>query len=885
MPFPQTELIESALLNGKWDNSTKPSQIADLAKSVVNGDFGVVLQSPLAKKIFVPSSTEDGQNSGLFNAGSSLTDKPADDDAIRLILAVACLHAFIQINWTGPDLDFKVLDVLQITASDVTEESLNQRAVSELAYGGEPAYHLTQYAMLLRLAQLLLDVPSHCASVPWWKLRVALVHQQILDEPAPLPPVIISALEPLAPIYAGDPELSGRLELEQGLLQHFVAQDKIAAEYFIKAARATGMEYELTGALGKRTKFQQNELSQLVLLAESQLKVEERTADSSSTKPSSTGGQVPETLALNDDTLLEQTAFTSSSPSAHARLSHLDPSSQPPLHPLDQSILLAMCLNVKNTSPVHGLTSEQMTPYVSRVISHPLNWSVHTMALLLRARLESTRTRTVERATLQLQALIEQMPTADAPVAERLRYAHALPLPSKWEMEKELATRFLSLGAVRSALDIFERLEMWEEVVKCWQAMERRDKGVTIVRDLLEGRKAEADVVLARGKAGTTEARRASMDLAREAKLWCLLGDLEPEHAVEHYGRAWAVSGQTAGRAMRSLGGYHFARGEYAEAITCLKRAVAINPLLSRSWFILGCACMRVEDWTEARVAFGRCVSIDEEDGESWSNLASMYMRMGANNKMVDESAEDASDSVPFENKLLAFRALKQGLRSAYENWRMWYNYMIVSIQVGELSEACRALGRVVESRGAGAVDEDVLERLVNAVTRAPTVEEAPQEGPEGEAAAQAASNPNEGRGLLRPVKHLLEDVVLPRTSSSPRVFRAYAKLLTWEARWDDALKAAMDAYRCSAAGAMEAGETDVARWREAVGDVEDVVDALRNFGPRSADGGAKWRLQARSIVRTFMGKTRDAFGDEPEWGKVEEMLEELKPQRRDDDA
>jgi tetratricopeptide (TPR) repeat protein len=276
-----------------------------------------------------------------------------------------------------------------------------------------------------------------------------------------------------------------------------------------------------------------------------------------------------------------------------------------------------------------------MTPYVARVITHPLNWSVHTMALLLRARLESNRTRTVERATLQLQALIEQMPTADAPVAERLRYAHALPLPSKWEMEKELATRFLSLGAVRSALDIFERLEMWEEVVKCWQAIERRDKGVTIVRDLLEGRKAEADVVLARGKAGTTEARRANMDLTREAKLWCLLGDLEPENAVEHYERAWAVSGQTAGRAMRSLGGYHFAKAAYPEAIACLKKAVAINPLLSRSWFILGCASMRVEDWAEAKAAFSRCVAIDEEDGESWSNLASMYMRMGADNKVV----------------------------------------------------------------------------------------------------------------------------------------------------------------------------------------------------------------------------------------------------------
>ncbi|KAJ6491426.1 hypothetical protein C8R47DRAFT_1319720 [Mycena vitilis] len=873
MPAPPIALIETALLTGKWDTSAESSDVLDLAKSVADGDFAAALQSPLAKKLFARSSSDDGE---LFDAELAVTGDAADDDAIRLILAVACLHSFIQINWTGPELDFTVLDILQITSSETTEDDLNRRAIAELAYGGEPAYHLTRYAMLLRLAQLLLDAPSqHCQSVPWWKLRVTLVHQQILDEPAPPPSTILSVLEPLTPVYANDAELSGRLELEKGLLQHITSQDKLAAEYFIQAARATGMEYELTGALGRRTKFQQNELSQLILLAESQLKAEERPKNSSAVEPPPSSGQVPETIQLNDDTLLEQTAFTSSSPSAHSRLSHLDPAAQPALHPLDQSILLAMCLNVKNTSPVHGLTGEQMSPYVARVITHPLNWSVHTMALLLRARLESNRTRTVERATLQLQALIEQMPTADAPVAERLRYAHALLLPSKWEMERELATRFLSLGAVRSALDIFERLEMWEEVVKCWQSMERREMGVGIVRDLLEGRKAEADVVLARGKAGRSDARRATMDRTREAKLWCLLGDLEPENAVEHYQRAWTLSGQTAGRAMRSLGGYHFARAEYPEAIECLKKAVAINPLLSRSWFILGCACMRTEDWAEAKAAFSRCVAIDEEDGESWSNLASMYMRMGANKEIADDSS-DTSEAVPFENKLLAFRALKQGLRSAYENWRMWYNYMIVSTEVGELSEACRALGRVIESRGAEAVDEDVLERLVNAVTRASTVEEEDVPADAAEAAQLVGSNPNEGRGLLRPVKHLLEDIVLPRLSSSPRVFRAYARLLTWECRWDDALKASMDAYRCSAAGTMDRGETDVAKWREAAGDVEDIVDALRNFGPRSSDS-RNWEFRARSIVRTFMGKTKDTFEDEPEWAKVQEMLDELK--------
>jgi tetratricopeptide (TPR) repeat protein len=257
------------------------------------------------------------------------------------------------------------------------------------------------------------------------------------------------------------------------------------------------------------------------------------------------------------------------------------------------------------------------------------------MALLLRSRLESTRTRTVERSTLQLQALVDQMKTTtetdgsnSAPLSERLRYFHAIPLPSKWEMERELAERFISLGVVKSAMEIFERLEMWEEVVKCHVSLERPDRGIAIVKDLLEGSKVEAETVLSRGKAGFVDPakRRRVLDTAREAKLWCILGDLQPEKAAEHYKRGWEISKHTSGRAIRSLGGYHFARHEYEEARECLRLAVKINPLLSRSWFILGCTCIRLEDWDGAKEAFGRCVSIDEEDGESWNNLASIYL-------------------------------------------------------------------------------------------------------------------------------------------------------------------------------------------------------------------------------------------------------------------
>jgi tetratricopeptide (TPR) repeat protein len=481
------------------------------------------------------------------------------------------------------------------------------------------------------------------------------------------------------------------------------------------------------------------------------------------------------------------------------------------------------------------------------------------------------------------------MPTADSEVFERLLYFYSIALPSKWEMEKELGMRYLSIGVVRSALEVFKRLEMWEEVVKCWQSMERSDKAITIVRDLLEGRKEESDAILSRGKA-TSETRRSQMDVAREAKLWCLLGDLEPANAVQHYQHAWEISKQTSGRAVRSLGGYHFARGNYSEAIGYLNKAVAINPLQHRSWFLLGCAHIRVEQWLQARDAFSKCVSIDDEDGESWNNLASVYMRMATpRNEGSDEtnagSNQAAGISVPFENKILAFRALKQGLKYKFENWRMWTNYMLISMDVGELSEACQALGRVVELRaekdGSKVVDIDVLDRLVGAVTRGENDESGTSGGVEDQVEDPKTRITH---GLERQVTELFSRTILPRISSSPRIFQAYARLLTHKEQWVGALEAHLNAYRTSV-GSDTTVETDIARWREAITEVEEIVDILRNLGPKALAGHGtpdspqtqNWDFQAKSIVRSFMGRTKESFGDEPEWERLTALMTELR--------
>ena len=221
----------------------------------------------------------------------------------------------------------------------------------------------------------------------------------------------------------------------------------------------------------------------------------------------------------------------------------------------------------------------------------------------------------------------------------------------------------------------------------------------------------------------------------------------------------------------------------------------------------------------------------------------------------------------------------------------MWSNYMIVAVDCGELAEACHALSRVVEERaekvGDESVDHDVLERLVDAVTKASADTHSTEnqgQYPNGSAATDSKYNPNEGQGLYNRVNDLFIRTLLPRLSSSPRIFRAYARLLVWKSEWGLALETHMNAYRVSVIN-DEKVETDISRWREAVIEVEDLVDILTNLGPRAVakdqeEKGAKktsWQFQARSVVRTFMGRTKDAFGDEPEWGRLDDVLQSLR--------
>ncbi|KAJ2197808.1 CCR4-NOT core subunit cdc39 [Coemansia sp. RSA 522] len=655
-----------------------------------------------------------------------------------------------------------------------------------------------------------------------------------VDDAAPVPEPNSSNSDAWDNVSVADRELWARFLLELGVVysQHSMPLD---SKRMVKLAQdASGLQWQMTGARGKRTRFQTFDTTQLVLLAKSARRVDRDTHEAA-----------PEALELNDDVLLEHLEFT-------------DPdteiSNPADLQTIDKCMLLAFCLNVQNENPAHGLTSEQMLPFVTRVLQHTGNWSVYTMALLLRSRLERSKTRTVERATLQLQQLVDQIThplpgSEEAGAGERMQYVFALSLPSQWALERELAEQFISLGVVRSALDIFERLQMWDDVISCYTMLGQTDVAERIVRSELE-------------------------KTPDRPKLWCILGDLTKD--PKHWHHAWEVSGHRYARAMRTLGSYNFAKYEFAESVECYENAVRLNPLYENSWYILGCASMSIEQWDKAARAFLHVVSIDENNGESWNNLATAYLRMGP------------------EYRTRALHALREAVKFLHDSWRVWSNFMHVSLSLGMLSLSVQAMGRLVDLRagkmGADCVDLDVLRSIISAVSH----------GAAFAGMSEADAKAKEQR-LISQIDSLLVRKIEARITSSAPVWRAMADYWFWRNDFTHCLDCYIKAYRCISNMPQVSYAPPV--FNDAVDAALELVSMYENFGEKTQvvrvpsesndqDGVvpserktvaveqlvcADWKHQAKMVLRGLIGKGKESFEGTPAYIKLVDALNELR--------
>ncbi|THC92952.1 hypothetical protein EYZ11_007570 [Aspergillus tanneri] len=910
-----------------------------------------ILRLPLAKTVFGLNTADDealGRVSrGEISYSTFLVEKAKavsqtqvdglsyEQQRSQLFhIGLAALFSFLQSNVTGPPLEFNSAEVIVPPSlrSDVTTlRAVRAHVIRELSVDGESAYKLTPNVELFSVAKtLLVDADVLLANGPLMartaRMRVRFLHQKMLSETTgTLQDAIYADLEEISKIIltgSSNPQEIGSFLLERATIHTHHGFDAKARADLEQAAANRNFEFALTGKLGKRTKFQDRDISQLVLLAKSADDTSKSTEIEGDSKPSG-----PKNLDLNDDTLLESISFTKpdgqqsqgkpvtvqDESALSPALASLDPGNQPILDPIDSSILLALASAITNTSPENGLTREETHPYATRVLEGgSSNWQIYTQALLMQALVDQV---IADTATLDSQASTSvEEPTTFLPrpeqsesasAAERLEYIWVLSFSTRWDLEAELASRWVQLGGLRTALDIYERLQMWAEAALCYAATEKEEKAKSIVRrQLYEPTSKDTE-----DENEKFEGPELSPLPADAPRLFCILGDINADPAM--YERSWEVSNQRYARAQRSLARHYLTLKPPAleKAEEAYRKSLHINRLNHSAWFALGCVQLELQRWDDAIDSFTRTVQLEDTDAEAWSNLAAAILRSPKPDESTstvrtpteqrpDEEADQEAEKVredPYKHKREALAALHRAAQLKHTDARIWDNVLTVAASIPPpftpFRDAVTAQRRVIEllgsKKGEKCVDQPILGMFIDHLVTAYdynqlliNVNEGSDSAPEY--VIRSGTIPGQ-------ILSLLDNCVVPLITHSAPLWLLVARVEEFREQPLKAFEAHEKAWRATVAsctqGAFQMG--DEKKWMEVVRSTERLVrNGYAKYGPMDKEGqhnvdepelvAKDWRFKARSAVRGILGKGKEFWEDSEGWNRLKELQSEV---------
>ncbi|EJS42104.1 YNL313C [Saccharomyces arboricola H-6] len=720
------------------------------------------------------------------------------------------------------------------------------------------------------------STPGLLALAHWWRARALLTHLSLIPEPSGFQASVAAATyQSIDLVHAVVKDLPGGVDegfkrqlyatyyLENVKCSLAINTEHLCLESLTKVKRITNFQFVMTGARATRTKYQQKAHAGLIILAKS------FTFQDSAM---STKSVAPETFALESELLLEKPHFESIAdepldeqiygkrpkldldsgyeedkllPLALRQenipesLRDSDPNGQPALSDFDNIQLILRLYTIKNTTPAKDpLVEEELTALLSRILYQDgkKNWSIFARSLWERSIIETTKAKTLERGLLQMQSLVEELDlkiksklipnSNEINVASRLSYIHQLPFIPRWELDATLAEKYMSLGILKSAVEIYERLGMACETALCYAAVG-------------DEKKAE-EVLLQRIKENNLDARAYS-----------IMGDIKQDPSL--WEKSWEIGKYV--NAKNSLAKYYFnppakskIQPDLAATLKHLNDSLRQYPLSFETWYFYGCVGLQCSKMELAAEAFSRCVSLDPYHALSWSNLSAAYIQLG---KLKE-----------------AYSCLKRAVASdAQKNWKIWENYMLVAVKLNEWDDvlvACKQLVNIRRDKsGEGSIDLPIIEKLVELlVTSDYSVE------PEKLSYFQ--------KSCTEFICNTLPQVI----TTSARCWRLVARVELWRKRPWAALECHEKAYR--AIFHSPDLETDEQVWNDTVDACEDLVAAYESLGEMEGKFGPgslvckDWKYKCRSTIKALMSKGKGRWDDSPAWDRLMEARSQI---------
>jgi len=705
-------------------------QVLDLFVAIAEGRYHHVLESEAGKTVLdffeklissefeqIPVEVREkgvGDLLNGFEAHVGTLLKGADDVTQAKVFAVGVtfLSIYMRNNVTGPAYErgFSFL-------SDENLALLNKFTLSSLAMSGEDVYLNATDLFTLDVARRILVqnsslYSSKFHSISWWAARVCVQHQRLLSEN-------VRAIRDLTESYfpdaisnyglnldiGGDHEeksisdlraktspleqaLSAQLYVEAGRNYQTYWKYTLVEDCLERASKSIGLDFECTGIMGVRTRFQRDKKAQLVVKARSSTAstASSATSDSDVSCGSTIDDEalLPIDVALDDDTLLENPS--------------LDEDVNVFLTTVDRTVLLAWSLEVRNKNPTGDELAEmEILAFVERVLlgarKGEASYAVMFSALHSRSYLQRKTNRKQDRSLMQIESLTYEFDRLrggwdasddkkDQLAAFRLRDAYACDLRPVWEVKGQLAEHYMGLKLVNSALRIYEELRMYTDLIGALIAV---------------GRKTEAEKLI-----------REQIELHGDHPRWYNhLGEILDSD--EYYLKAWELSNHSNANSQRMLGKRKRLANKHDEALEHYRLALTLNPMSRDTQFAAGFCAMEMKKYDIAAPHFNRTVALDPDYADAWNNLAAAHMYL--------------------KNKPQAFLALEQAVRLKRDNWRVWENYMHTAIDIRKYQQAMTAMEQIVDLKEKY-VDTEALNIICKAVQVAAEQEHRERETP-----------------------------------------------------------------------------------------------------------------------------------------------------------